>query len=238
MKVGRGPLVTIALALAAAFHPHVHALAAPSLQAANRRQGYDTTFRREGIEIVAAEPAASWRLGVSVTGYGRDGDVRPLPPAEPRMEKDRVEYRRGPVTEWYVNRPAGLEQGFELQEPRPRGTGPLVVAMAVRGDLDVVASGHAASFTRGSGETPVRYTGLRAWDASGRRLRTRLEAADRSLRLIVEAEGARFPLTVDPVFVHELVHAHRLALDALDPRLQLLRLLPGKTDGDLQARQR
>src|SRR5205809_820060 len=35
------------------------------------------------------------------------------------------------------------------------------------------------------------------------RRRSRLEAADRSLRLIVEAEGARFPLTVDPVFVHE-----------------------------------
>jgi uncharacterized repeat protein (TIGR01451 family) len=242
VKVGRGPSATIALALAATFHPQVAAVDgnpagqgpragltredwrqiqgavedlayrvspvgdrsdAPALHSSNRRQGYDTTFRREGIEIVSAQPTASWRLGVSVTGYGHDGDVRPLPSAEPWPEKERVEYRRGPVTEWYVNRPAGLEQGFELQEPTPREAGALVVAMAVGGDLDVVASGQGASFTRRSGETLVRYADLKAWDANGRPLGTRLEAADRGLRLIVEADGARFPVTVDPVFVHE-----------------------------------
>jgi len=91
----------------------------PALVAANRGQRYRTTFRRNGIEIASKPvPGQDWRLGVSVTGFGYEGDVRPLPSAEPVAEKGRVEYRRGPVTEWYENRPGGLEQGFTIAERR------------------------------------------------------------------------------------------------------------------------
>jgi hypothetical protein len=126
---------------------------APALRAANRQQGYATTFRREGIEIVPARPAGSWRLGLSVTGYGYEGDLLPIEPAEPRAEKERVEYRRGRVTEWYANQPGGLEQGFELGDPRPGRRGPLVVAMAVRGDLGVSGGGDAALIPESSRRT-------------------------------------------------------------------------------------
>ncbi len=176
----------------------------PALQAPNRRQAYHTTFRRQGIEIVSHAPAgASWRLGLSVTGYGYEGDVRPLEPAEPQAEKETVKYHRGRVAEWYVNRPGGLEQGFELEEPAPRRGRPLVIAMAVEGDLDVSVDGDGASFAHRSGETLVRYSGLEAWDAERRPLRSHLERADREIRLVVEAQEARFPVTVDPTFVHE-----------------------------------
>jgi len=176
---------------------------APALQAPNRRQSYGTTFRREGIEIVPRVPGASWRLGISVTGYGYEGDVRPLEPVEPQALKERVEYRREAVTEWYVNRPEGLEQGFELEEPTSRRGRPLVIAMAVQSDLDVSVSADGASFSDSSGQTHVRYTGLKAWDAEGRPLRSHLGAVGRALHLVVEAQAARFPVTVDPTFIHE-----------------------------------
>ena len=139
-----------------------------------------------------------------MTGYGYEGDVRPLEPAEPQAEKERVEYRRGPVTEWYVNRPGGLEQGFELEEPQAS-------ARRAAGRRDggpgrsgrVGTDGDGASFANGSGETLVRYAGLKAWDADGRPLEARVEAVDREVRLVVEAQTARFPVTVDPTFVHE-----------------------------------
>jgi uncharacterized repeat protein (TIGR01451 family) len=177
---------------------------ASALQAPNRNQAYRTTFRPEGIEIVPrAQAGTAWRLGVSVMGYGYEGDVQAVADAKPQARKDRVEYRRGPLTEWYVNRPEGLEQGFELQEPRSRRRGPLVVAMAVTGDLDVSASNGCASFAKRSGETPLRYAGLKAWDAEGRPLQSRLEAAGREVRVLVDAQAARFPVTVDPTFIHE-----------------------------------
>ena len=143
---------------------------APALQAPNRQQTYRTKFRREGIEIVPqGTQTHSWRLGLSVTGYGYEGAVRPLADAEPRTDKERVEYRRGLVTEWYANRPGGLEQGFELEEPKPKRAGPLVIAMTVQGDLDISAGDDGALFADRSGATHVRYAGLKAWDAEGRR---------------------------------------------------------------------
>src|SRR6185295_10188376 len=98
------------------------------LVAANRRQRYHTEFRPEGIEIASRPgPRKDWRLSLRVTGYGHAGDVRPVPPAEPQADQDGVEYRRGSLREWYLNRPGGLEQGFELQEPGPgRDDEPLV----------------------------------------------------------------------------------------------------------------
>jgi uncharacterized repeat protein (TIGR01451 family) len=188
---------------------HVASVAQPgqpeALKASNPGQGYVTTFRPEGIEIASRPvPGRDWRLGVRVTGFGAEGDVRPLPRAKPVGEKERVEYRRGPVTEWYENRPEGLEQGFTIAKAPAEGTGVLLaIELAVEGGLDVAVDGDSASFLDRSGRTAVRYAGLRAWDAEGRELTSRMEAEEAGLRLVVEAGTARFPVTVDPTFVQE-----------------------------------
>ena len=178
--------------------------AVTALQAPNREQAYRTLFQPEGIEIVPQAPAgASWRLGVAVNGYGYRGDVRPLRRTDPRALRDGVVYRRGPLTEWYVNRPGGLEQGFELEEPLPRRCEPLVVAMAVGGNLEASSDRDGAAFSDRFGRVHVRYTGLKAWDADNRPLRARVEAVHREIRLVVDVHAARFPVTVDPTFVQE-----------------------------------
>ena len=190
----------------------------PVFVASNRQQGYSTTFRREGIQILPqAQPGGLWHLNLSVTGWGYEGEIRPLLQAEPEGSKERVEYRRGPVTEWYANRPGGLEQGFELREPPWRGEGPLVLEMTWRGALAVIARGGDVAFADAAGKTLVRYASARAWDASGRPLPVRLEATDRQVRLLVEAQAARFPVNVDPTFINEAQlfgHADPLAGEA------------------------
>ena len=177
----------------------------PVLRASNPEQGYVTSFRPEGIEIASRPvPGTDWRLGVRVTGFGHEGDVRPLPAASPVAENERVEYRRGPVTEWYENRPAGLEQGFTIADPGTRQSRPLVLAMAVEGELVArVEAADEASFRDGAGNVRVRYAGLRAWDADRRTLRSWLEGSEGQLRVLVEAADARFPVTVDPSFVRQ-----------------------------------
>jgi uncharacterized repeat protein (TIGR01451 family) len=194
---------------AAAAAYHAGPVAAPGqeavFQASNRRQRYATTFRRSGIELAPAAPGApAWRLGVEVTGYGYADDVRPVERADPRADRDKVEYRRGPLTEWYVNGPAGLEQGFVLREPARQGGGPLAIALAVDGDLEAEGAGGGVSFADRGGAVQVRYAGLKAWDADGRPLDSRLQVAGREIRILVDAGTARFPVTVDPTFVHEL----------------------------------
>ena len=38
-------------------------------------------------------------------------------PASLVVIENRIEYRRGPMTEWYVNERRGIEQGFTLVAP-------------------------------------------------------------------------------------------------------------------------
>ena len=181
-----------------------------TLHAANPRQRYSTTFRAQGIEMASAPDASSWRLGLSVTGYGHEGDVQPLPAVAPRAREDRVEYRRGPVTEWYFNRPDGLEQGFELDPPGPHHEGPLIIKMALTGGLQPsrplrdTSGGGELVLADASGRTRVRYTRLAAWDRQQRPLRSSMRAnVDGGIDLVVDARDAIFPVTVDPAFVHE-----------------------------------
>ena len=63
------------------------------------------------------------------------------------MEGARIEYRRGVVTEWYENRPEGLEQGFTLNE-KVGGAGALAMLIQVTGYIKplLAADGQAIHF--------------------------------------------------------------------------------------------
>src|SRR5580698_7712622 len=54
------------------------------------------------------------RWSTRLESYGRGDSVAILPPVAPTGNGNRVEYRRGSFTEWYLNGPMGLEQGFTL----------------------------------------------------------------------------------------------------------------------------
>lgn len=38
----------------------------------------------------------------------------PVAAAQTHINGTCITYQRGPITEWYINRPIGLEQGFTL----------------------------------------------------------------------------------------------------------------------------
>ena len=155
----------------------------------------------QGIEL----RAGSARLGLRLTAYGYDGALSPVRMADPRAEANRVEYRRGDLTEWYINGPLGLEQGFTLAAPprsrTERSMGqPLTLALDISGDLRarLDEDGRAVAFHTGAGEAMLRYRGLIAYDAAGKDLHAWLEVAGNHVRLCVDDTGARYPLVVDP----------------------------------------
>jgi hypothetical protein len=151
-------------------------------------------FRPAGVDLTSR----SLHLRLSLRAWGYGGSLRSLPPAQPQAVANRVTYRRGPVSEWYANGPLGLEQGFTLQAPqRRRGTGPLTLAIALASDATALLTpDHAGLRFAGS---QLRYQGLVASDARGRRLHAWLELGSQRLLLLRVAEaGARYPLTIDP----------------------------------------
>ena len=170
------------------------------------------TLEFNGQEARLNHPAGS--VSFHLTGYGY-GDRLLKPPSAHLTGKDnRLEYQRGGLTEWYLNETRGLEQGFTLaKQPGTRREGePLVIALGVTGGLLPAQTADEGSVRFGG---VLRYAGLKALDARGRVLASRMEVRDREVRLIVEDRDAQYPLVVDPLWTQqqELTASDGAALD-------------------------
>src|SRR5208282_6742953 len=84
-----------------------------ALSAQNPAQELEADFTRQGMEVRSGQ--ARWHLALGAYGYG--DRLEKVEGAAPQSRGNRVEYQRGPLVEWYVNGPAGLEQGFTLSAP-------------------------------------------------------------------------------------------------------------------------
>ena len=172
----------------------------------NQPQGMLATFAPEAIRLRASE--SSMRLRSIGVGYG--DALQPTTHIATRSEGPRVEMdRTSHVTEWWINRAAGLEQGFTLREqPGGRADGAwLRVSLAVDGDLkpQVAADGQSAMFVATDGTTRVNYDHLVSTDATGRVLPTRMRTDGAHLWLETDDTNAVYPVTVDPMFTAPIV---------------------------------
>jgi trimeric autotransporter adhesin len=168
---------------------------ARGLTAANPRQRLRAQFSRSGMRVRSGPLA----VGLSLRGIGYAPQLAALRPVAPVAAGNQVTFRYPGVREWYANGPAGLEQGFTLTTPPPGpAQGPLTLALVLSGNARAaLLPGGTVVFSR-AGST-LAYRGLVASDARGRRLPARLALRGRHLLLHIQAAGARYPLTVDPV---------------------------------------
>ncbi len=145
----------------------------------------------------------AWNM--SLVGLGYDGVMQPVGTAQTSVNGNRVDCSYGMIDEWYVNGPGGLEQGFNVTPPPQfEATGSLTVELALSGDLrgTVNAAGDGLALTRPDGSAALAYTGLVAYDATGKTLPASLEvradAGHPDLLIHVSAAGAQGPITIDP----------------------------------------
>ncbi|MDE2180270.1 MAG: FG-GAP repeat protein, partial [candidate division NC10 bacterium] len=183
-----------------AYHATPHGT---TVRVENPRHDLTATFRPTGLHLHVG--AATWGLRYQGVGYGTA--TRRARPVAPQAQANRIEYHHGPLTEWYVNGPRGLQQGFTLTTPPgPRTGAPLTLRLALSGSLHahVEPGGTALTLTQLNESTRLAYRGLTAWDATGRALPARLQLQGRALLLQVEDADARYPVVVDPFIEHEL----------------------------------
>jgi hypothetical protein len=130
---------------------------------------------------------------------GRGADVRRVGGAVSVVARgNRVVYRGVGLREWYAAGPLGLEQGFTIAR-RPAGArGPVAVVLALGGSLRAELVGSQVEFLTPSGRVGLRYGGLAAVDATGRRLPAALVLRGRSIWLQIADHRARYPLRIDP----------------------------------------
>ncbi len=181
------------------------AAGAGRLRASNPRQRLDVELDESGVHLGSSEGAPA-QLSLAATAMGCEASLRPLAAASPSPAGERgnrVEYRRGAVTEWYLNGPLGVEQGFTLAAS-PACDGPKVVAVEAKGNLvaaQVTAAGKAdeVAFRDTDGEVALRYTDLSARDANGKPLKAWLSVVGNEVRLHVDDAGAAYPVEIDPL---------------------------------------
>ncbi len=170
---------------------------AGDLTAENSQHDLSAVFMAGGVHFRAGKAD----LGLAFLGYGYGNTLQNARAAAPRANLNRVEYRRGALTEWYVNGPLGLEQGFTLTAAPARKQGePLTIALALSGDFTATteADGTELTLTDRSQQHRLLYGGLASYDATGKQLRTWMEVQGAQLRLKVADAGAVYPLVVDP----------------------------------------
>ncbi len=103
----------------------------------------------------------------------------------------------GLLTEWWVSRADGLQQGWTLHEAPGIGPTRITVQITEGAVLSVDADGQGAWLV-GSAGGLWRYDALLAWDATGAATPAWLEAEGGALVVHIDSEGAVWPVTVDP----------------------------------------
>ncbi len=161
--------------------------------------GVMVTSRRHGSEL----SNGGWSLSLTLTAWGRDGEMRSLESAAPDAHDNRVEIVRGELAEWFVNTPAGLEQGFTV-DSRPQSTvdaGELVLEMRLGGSLAAFVSddGRSVLFKTGESDPVLRYSGLVVTDATGLAIGARLVVRPGIVQIRIADRDAVYPLEVDPL---------------------------------------
>jgi hypothetical protein len=167
---------------------------------ANLAHGWRIGYGMDGTTTLAGN--GDWAWGLRLTGYGYGQNLMPVErPATLTAAEATLTYQwDANLSEWWINTPAGLEQGFTVQQrPDDVATGPLVVDMAVKGDLTPVLRGDGIAFTDSSNVTILTYNKLYVTDAAGQVIPARFAAMGQTLQILVDDQQATYPLTIDPL---------------------------------------
>jgi len=167
----------------------------------NPAQALRTWFGKDGLEVASGRSGSlPWALKLQTSWLGRGDQGEALGVASVKANGSRVELRHagGALTEWYENRPDGLEQGFMVRDRMP-GDEELRVAMTIAAGVtaSLVKPGEI-HFAHAEAGKVLAYSHLRSWDATGRELASRMELNGNEVALVVDDRAAQYPVTIDP----------------------------------------
>ena len=176
-------------------------------QARNPGQQWTTMFDRHGFLSRPRDGAWTWGLELESYGFGEVQQAVGGQAPAVSAAGQRLTYQwNAAVQEWWVNDTRGLEHGFTIKDrptaPPDSRSAPLNLLLQTRGTLSPVLAPDAqgVQFQDTAGATVINYSGLKVWDADGKALTSRFEAAgDNRVRLLVEERNARYPITIDPI---------------------------------------
>jgi hypothetical protein len=131
----------------------------------------------------------------------RIGEVVPGDPAI-EQHSSRVVNTWPGVQEWYRDRDGVIEHGYTIDEPVSGDE--LVVEVEVAGAQPLPVDERGIVLLL-EDDSLVSYRDLIAFDADGRDLSATMSVVDSTIVLTVDADGATYPVTVDPIITEDQV---------------------------------
>lgn len=177
-------------------------------QAFSPAHGMRASFSGKGFDVTPITPSAkTWRWGMSLREYGYGVCLERVGNATLVAIGNRIEYQRGNLIEWYVNRADGLEQGFTIMG-RPAiqfDREPLRLRLELSGSLRarVNDEGDAIALLDATGQQVLAYDHLVVNDRAGRELPSHFEVAEGAVNIVVADAGAVYPVTIDPTLTQQ-----------------------------------
>jgi hypothetical protein len=176
------------------------------LSASNPLHGFQLTFSEGGARLGQSAEALPLTLETTSVGCAEGAfQLQPVLPSTAGPNEVRYEHSLAGarVTEWYLNGPAGLEQGWTLE--RQPCEGPIVSIDVAVGGRTLVPSedGQSVSLHGDPGSVVITYGELFAADADGRELDASLRVEGAHIRIQVDISEATFPVRIDPLVALE-----------------------------------
>ena len=159
----------------------------------NREGGIRSFYADDGtwtlLDRTASEP---WRLDLRVQTDDGDGSYV--------FGDDLIERKSESIDQIWINTDGGIEHIIIVKdEDLQDETGTVIVPLVAAGLAPVVLQEGQLGF-RDDTDVKVTYSGLFAFDADHRQLTTWFEVGrDNTAAIHVDAAGARWPLTIDPL---------------------------------------
>ncbi len=191
--------------------------------AENPAQQFSASFTGKGVQVKPAQSSdETAQFGLRLQEYGYGKNLIEVGKGETIASGDRIEIRQSAITEWYVNKPEGLEQGFTIaQRPMPSGSENerLQLKLGVIGDWQAeIGEQNQTVILKGrNGQPAFSYNQLAAWDADGKQLHATMNTNGQEITLEVDDREALYPLTIDPMIglIQKLTASDGAAQDGL-----------------------
>ena len=144
-----------------------------------------------------------WNIDFKLTGYSRTNTGSQLAGftgTNINVDSNKVNIEDDNLRIDYANNEDGMRQDFTIKN-KPEGNGELKLEVKVTTKLKMIIDSDALMFKNSSGKEIMKYSALKAFDATGKELRAYFKPSknNKEFSIIVNEEDAQYPIIIDPL---------------------------------------
>ena len=181
---------------------------AGAYQSCNRAQNLRFTYYDNGFKMSPRlDSLGVWDVELRLSGISKGSTplgIIEKPARQFNADTMAVDYHAFKIQ--FINNEKGMRQNFIVCE-KPEGNEALTIAIAYKGSLTAIEDDDGgvsfAEYNSQSGayNSKVSYKDLKAWDATGKELKAKVElnTVAHQIALVINDREARYPVMVDPL---------------------------------------